>query len=501
MAGSKTGRRHGTARGVDPARRAAYDVLRAVVERDAYANLLLPATLAERGIAGRDAALATELTYGTLRGQGSYDAVLEMCSDRPVGRIDAVLRPVLRLGAHQLLATRIPAHAAVAASVDLAKQISGVRQAGFVNAVLRRVATRDLSAWLEIVAPPRADDPIGHLAIRHSHPRWVVAAMAASLGDSADGPLAETEALLRADNARPGVTLAATPGQVAPGELAAAGAAPARWSAYGAYLQEGNPADVPAVADGRAMVQDEASQLAAIALIGVPVTGLDRRWLDLCAGPGGKASLLAGLAAARGARLLAADVQPHRAALARAAIAGRATGQLRAPARQGAAGRVIVADGTSPAWRPGSFDRVLADVPCSGLGALRRRPEARWRRVPRDIAVLAGLQRRLLLAALTSVRPGGVVGYVTCSPHPDETSRVVEQVVAEIGGISVVDAPAALAEVPALSAASSTASSTPSSAASDVAGPGAGSGCRYAQFWPHRHGTDAIFLALLRRET
>jgi len=470
--------------------------------------LLLPATLTERGIAGRDAALATELTYGTLRGQGSYDAVLEVCSDRPIGRIDATLRQVLRLGVHQLLATRIPAHAAVAASVDLAKDVSGARQAGFVNAVLRRVATRDLSTWLEIVTPSRADDPIGHLAIRHSHPRWVVAAMAVSLGEAADGPLAETEALLKADNARPGVTLLAKPGQVAPGEFAAAGAVPARWSAYGAYLQEGNPAEVPAVADGRAMVQDEASQLAAIALAGAPVTGPDRRWLDLCAGPGGKASLLAGLATARGARLVAADVQPHRAALARAAIAGRVTGPWPASGRQGSAGRVIVADATSPAWRLGSFDRVLADVPCSGLGALRRRPEARWRRAPRDITVLAALQRRLLRAALKSVRPGGIVGYVTCSPHLDETGRVVEEVAADIGGISVVDAPAVLAEVPALSAApgavapgmAAPGAALPGTSAPGTAAMGAWSAC-YAQFWPHRHGTDAIFLALLRRET
>ena len=406
-----------------------------LAQRDAYANLLLPALLAERGLAGRDAALATELTYGTLRGQGSYDAVIDVCSDRPVGRIDPTLREVLRLGVHQLLATRIPAHAAVAASVDLAKDVTGVRPAGFVNAVLRKVATRDLAAWLAIVAPSRADDPVGYLAVMHSHPRWVVTAMSAALGDDPDGELAETEALLIADNDRPGVTLLAKPGQVTPGELAAAGATPARWSPYGAYLREGNPAEVPAVADGRAAVQDEASQLAAVALAGASVTGPDRLWLDMCSGPGGKASLLAGLAARRGARLLAADVQPHRAALARTAMAGRtAAGAPRVVGGAGGAGRIVVADGTSPPWRHGVFDRVLADVPCSGLGALRRRPEARWRRRPRDIAGLGALQRRLLAAALASLRPGGVVAYVTCSPHLDETRRVVEDVVGDMAG-------------------------------------------------------------------
>jgi 16S rRNA (cytosine967-C5)-methyltransferase len=491
-------------RRADQPRRAAYDVLRAVAQRDAYANLLLPAVLTERGLSGRDAALATELTYGTLRGQGTYDAVLDVCSDRPVGRIDAPLREVLRLGVHQLLATRIPAHAAVAASVDLARNVAGTRSAGFANAVLRRVASRDLAAWLTIVAPGRGADPARYLAIRYSHPRWIVLAMAAALGEAADGDLAETEAMLAADNVRPRVTLLAKPGQVAPAELADAGAVPARWSPYGAYLQEGRPVEVQAVADGAAAVQDEASQLAALALARAPLSGPDSKWLDLCAGPGGKASLLAGLAAARGARLLAADIQPHRAALARTAMAGQVppgpAGRRGAPAggdqagrpagigRAGRAGWVVVADGAEPAWPPGTFDRVLADVPCSGLGALRRRPEARWRRTPRDVAALGVLQRRLLGAALGSIRPGGVVAYVTCSPHLDETRRVVDEVVSGTSGIGVLDAPATLAEVPDLRCG-------PAAGTAAAAGFGA-----YAQFWPHRHGTDAIFLALLRRD-
>jgi 16S rRNA (cytosine967-C5)-methyltransferase len=473
----------------DPARRAAYDVLRAVTKRDAYANLLLPGLLAERGLAGRDAALATELTYGTLRGLGGYDAILAVCSDRPLSRIDPPLREVLRLGAHQLLATRIPQHAAVAASVDLAREVTNSRRAGFVNAVLRRMAGRDLDAWLDIVAPDSEGDPVGHLAVRYSHPPWVVEAFRAALGEpSGSGSAAELEALLAADNARPAVTLLAKPGRVTPGELARSGAGPARWSPYAAYLAEGDPAAVPAVAEGRAAVQDEASQLAALALTRAPLAGPDRRWLDVCAGPGGKAALLDGLAAERGGRLLAVDIQPHRAALVRSAIGRR-------PAR------IVVADAAAPAWPPGSFDRVLADVPCSGLGALRRRPEARWRRSAESVRALGSLQRRLLGAALASLRPGGVAAYVTCSPHPAETTAVVDDVLAghtasaggasaggaSTGGgvpvprrVSVLDAPALLAEVPGLRR-------------PEPDG-------RYAQFWPHRHGTDAIFLALLRRD-
>jgi 16S rRNA (cytosine967-C5)-methyltransferase len=465
-----------SARGrADPARRVAFDVLRAVAERDAYANLLLPALLAQRGLTGRDAALATELTYGALRGQGSYDAILAICSDRDLARLDPPLRHVLRLGVHQLLATRIGPHAAVATSVDLAKDVAGPRPAGFVNAVLRRVATRDLRSWLEIAAPSRADDLAGHLSVAYSHPRWIVGALSEALGED----LAETEAALAADGQRPRVTLCAVPGLASPAELEAGGAQPARWSPFGVYLAEGDPAQVAAVAEGRASVQDEASQLAALALARADMAGGEPgpgggRWLDLCAGPGGKARLLAGLAGRRGARLLAADVRPHRARL----LADRLP-PAGADGAAGASAAVVAADGTAPAWRPGTFDRVLADVPCSGLGALRRRPEARWRRSPEDVAALGPLQRALLAAALDSAAPGGVVAYVTCSPHLAETRDVVTDVLAGRDDAGVLDAPAVLPEVPGLRC------PEPYGA--------------FAQFWPHRHGTDAIFLALLRR--
>jgi 16S rRNA (cytosine967-C5)-methyltransferase len=346
-------------------------VLLAVANRDAYANLLLPQLLSQRGLTGRDAALATELSYGTLRGRGTYDAVLAICSDRDLDSLDPVVREVLRLGAHQLLATRIQPHAAVATSVDLVKEAVGQRPAGFVNAVLRRVATRDMKAWLDIAAPGRDADQVGHLAVRYSHPRWIVEAFAAALGDAPGGDMRQTEAALAADSERPAVHLCVVPGRASRDELVAAGCAPARWSSFGAYLADGDPAAISVVADGRAGVQDEASQLAALALARVSVDGADARWLDVCAGPGGKARLLSGLAAGTGARMLAAEIREHRARLVRSAIVPTGSAS------------VIVADGTSPAWQARSFDRVIADVPCSGLGALRRRPEARWRRPSR----------------------------------------------------------------------------------------------------------------------
>ena len=404
------------------------------------------------------------------------------CSDRD--QLDPTVRDVLRLGAHQLLATRVGPHAAVATSVDLAKDVCGPRPSGFVNAVLRRVATRDLDGWTEIVAPSRDRDPYGYLVVRHSYPRWIVEAFADALGQAS---AAELEDALAAGNLRPDVVLAVTPGRPAGQSPASQSPAsqspgapdttPTRWSPYGLRLAAGDPA--PYVASGRAVVQDEASQLAALALTRVSVgddasdpsdpsdPGADRLWLDLCAGPGGKARLLAGLAAERGARLVASDVRPHRAR--------RVVDALRRAELDPA---VIAADGRHVPWRPGTFDRVLADVPCSNLGSLRRRPEARWRKTPDDVAELAGIQRDLLDAAIESVRPGGVVAYVTCSPHLAETRDVVTAVAGLRGDVTILDAPAVLADVPGLRA----------------------SDPRFAQFWPHRHGTDAIFLALLRRE-
>jgi 16S rRNA (cytosine967-C5)-methyltransferase len=464
---------------VDPARRAAYDVLRAVADRDAYANLLLPALLAERGLIGRDAAFATELTYGTLRGRGTYDAILAACSDRD--QLDPPVRDVLRLGAHQLLSTRVGRHAAVATSVDLAKDVCGPRPSGFVNAVLRRVATRDLDAWITVVAPSRAQDPSGYLAVRHSYPRWIVGAFRDALGEAG---AAETEDALAAGNVRPEVVLAVTPAQAAPPLPDPPGLARTRWSPYGLRLAAGDPA--PLVASGQVAVQDEASQLAALALARVGLAGAadqDRLWLDLCAGPGGKARLLAGLAAARGARLVASDIRPRRA--------GRVLAALR---RARLTPAVVVADGLRAPWRPGTFDRVLADVPCSGLGSLRRRPEARWRKTPADVHELAGLQRGLLNAALDSVRPGGVVAYVTCSPHVAETREVVTAVADSRDDVTILDAPAVLAEVPGLRC------PDPQQPAGNPRGsPHDPRLSLFAQFWPHRHGTDAIFLALLRR--
>jgi 16S rRNA (cytosine967-C5)-methyltransferase len=514
-----TARRAKPPRPADP-RRAAYDVLAAVRDREAYANLLLPKLLTERQLTGRDAAFATELTYGTLRGQGTYDAVLAACSDRRLDKLDPPVLDVLRLGTHQLLNTRVGAHAAVATSVDLVKSVVGPRVSGYVNAVLRRVATRDLNAWLDIVAPGSMTDRDGYLATRYSHPRWIVAAYRDALGDTADSPalgpvvpdlpadaglssadspdgrarsadahgteatggaaVTELEAALAAGNARPKVTLASFPAGPPREDVMPADAEPGRWSPYAFTLASGDPA--PLIHAGAAVVQDEGSQLAAIALSHATLTpradgseGEPERWLDLCAGPGGKARLLYGLATAQGASLTAAELHPHRAALVRDAL----TMASRNAAGRSPAFEVLVADGLKPPWLDGTFDRVLVDAPCSGLGALRRRPEARWRKSQAGLKELTALQHDLLRSALAAVRPGGVVAYVTCSPVPAETSEVVTDAVAAVPGVEIIDAPAVLSEVPGIRSPSPL----------------------FAQLWPHRHGTDAIFIALLRRGT
>jgi 16S rRNA (cytosine967-C5)-methyltransferase len=432
----------------DPARVAAFELLRAVADEDAYANLALPRILAAHGLAGRDAALATELGYGTLRAVGTLDEIIARCVDRTLDTVDSGVLDLLRLGSYQALRTRIPPHAAVATSVDLAHAVGHGRAGGFVNAVLRRVAARDWAGWL---AQLTADvDPVRALALRTAHPEWIVRAFERALGGDPD----ETARALAADDERPRTHLVAWPGRVTRAALlAAAGGEPGPYSPYAVRMAGGDPAQLAAVAEHRAGVQDEGSQLCALALANAPLTGRDERWLDLCAGPGGKAALLAALAAERGARLVANERRPHRAELVRAITAPWDV-------------EVRLGDARELPGLDGGYDRVLLDAPCTGLGALRRRPEARWRRRPDDLADLVTLQRQLLAAALRLVRPGGVVAYVTCSPHPAETVEVVADA-------PLIDARPAFPDVPAL-----------------------GDGPT-VQLWPHRHGTDAMFCALI----
>lgn len=428
----------------------------------AYTNLVLPATLKKHRLTGRDAAFATELTAGTIRRQGTYDAILASCIDRPWAKVESGVADALRLGAHQLLSTRVPAHAAISTTVDLVRARVSTGAGSFANAVLRSVSKRDLADWIARVAPDREADPVRHDAIAFSHPEWIVGKLREAVGAE------ELSELLAADNVNPRVTLVARPGRCTREELPGE---PTRFSPYGVVLAGGDPGEIPAVVRGAAAVQDEGSQLVAMALAEAPLIGTDEHWLDLCAGPGGKAGLLAALAARRGARLLASERLPARAGLVRRTV-GEPDGSL-APGVIG----VVAADGTRPPYRPGSFDRVLVDAPCTGLGALRRRPEARWRRAPTDLDELVKLQQQLVATALDLVRPGGVVLYATCSPVLAETSGVIRAILEASPQARLDDLGPQFAEVP------------------RADGPLSGT----VQLWPHRHGTDAMFLALLRR--
>ncbi|MGZ5394309.1 MAG: RsmB/NOP family class I SAM-dependent RNA methyltransferase [Mycobacterium sp.] len=440
---------------LDPARQAAFDVLRAVSEKDSYANLALPALLRDRGITGRDAAFATELSYGTCRTRGLLDAIIGAAAGRPPDKIDPALLDLLRLGTYQLMRTRVEPHAAVSTTVEQAGiEFDSVR-AGFVNGVLRNISRRDEQSWVEELAPDAATDPVGHAAFVHAHPRWIAQAFVDALGVAAG----QLNALLASDDERPAVHLAARPGVLTAGELAEqVGGTVGRYSPYAVYLSGGDPGQLAAIRDGAALVQDEGSQLVARALTLAELDGPDAgRWLDLCAGPGGKTALLAALAG--DGRVSAVEPAPRRADLVEQNTAGLPVDVLRV-------------DGREPGLDPG-FDRVLVDAPCTGLGALRRRPEARWRRVPGDVPQLAKLQRELLASAIRLTRPGGVVLYATCSPHLVETVGVVADALRR-HPVTALDARPLFDPV-------------------DGLGDGP-----YVQLWPHRHGTDAMFAAALK---
>ncbi|MDY5786173.1 MULTISPECIES: transcription antitermination factor NusB [unclassified Corynebacterium] len=436
----------------DPAREAAWEVLLRVAQDGAFANLTLPALLRERRISGRDAAFATELTYGALRSLGVLDAVIADCASRSLGAMAPEVLAALRLGAYQLLYTRVEQHAAVDTAVRLVQAAGHEHAKGFANAVLRTISRTPADQWMDKLAPK---DDLAGLAFRTAHPEWIARSFREALGE------AELEQALTADSERPVVHLVARPGEISAEELAlATGGEEGKYSPYAVYLEQGDPGKLEPVRDGLASVQDEGSQLIARAVASVPVDSDQGRWLDLCAGPGGKAALMGALAAIDGARVDAVEVSDHRSALIRKAVAGLPV-------------EVRTADGRSPGLEPG-YDRVLVDAPCSGLGALRRRPEARWTKSEDDIAELTTLQSELLASAIELVKPGGVVVYSTCSPDVRETRGVVDKALGA-GKVEELDAREFVNGM-------------------DNVGDGPS-----VQMWPHRHGTDAMFFSVLRK--
>jgi 16S rRNA (cytosine967-C5)-methyltransferase len=457
---------------IDPARRAALELLISVRRDDSYANLLWPRLLERFDLNGRDAAFATDLAYGTLRWQGFYDEVASRCSSRAWSDVDPDIADIIRLGIHQLLSMRVPDHAAVDSSCELARSldISDKGRVGFINGVLRSVSKKDRDEWESAVQEDinakgaGTDDAVAAVT---SHPRWITEALHESLSLH-EGSDITTEALrgaLFANNqpSRPMLAFLNDETDTTNSDDASAGLTPGRWSRRAASVDSGQPGEVLAVREGKAIVQDEGSQLVVQALLDAPVDPPESAWLDMCAGPGGKAAVMAAQAKSRGVEFLAVELHQHRAGL----IASLLGSDSRAT--------VMTADARDRPWGSLFFDRVLLDAPCTGLGALRRRPEARWRRSPKDVPELTALQRQLLDVGLSSLRSGGVLGYVTCSPVLAETVDVVEEVLLRHDDVEVIDAREYLPQVPDL-------------------GPGP-----HVQLWPHLHGTDAMHLTLMRR--
>jgi 16S rRNA (cytosine967-C5)-methyltransferase len=443
-------------------REVAFDLLNRVQSDDAYANLLLPTLISRAKLDSRDAAFVQELAFGTIRNWLLYEKIIEAASSRKIDDIEPDAQIVMVLGVHQLLEMRVPTHAAINESVNLAKAKASKGSVGFVNAVLRKIALKDKDDWIDSVTKGLSE--LDSLSIQYSHPIWIVQAFKTALASR--GIDRELEDLLASNNLAPKVSLAALPGFCTPDDFDKEQQAQNR-SPIGVEIS-GNPANIELVNRGFARVQDQGSQLVTLALAAAPVEVADDNWLDMCAGPGGKAAILAAMSLESGQRFVSNEVSDHRAKLVINVL--RPLGDF----------EVMTSDARSLGQGAQKFSRILLDAPCTGLGALRRRPESRWRRRPDDLVDLVKLQRELIQSAWDALVPGGVLGYVTCSPHLSETTGQVAWAEGRFKGqLELLNANAIL-------------NSISQSLNLDES-------LRTAQLWPHVHGTDAMFLALLRK--
>lgn len=443
------------------AREVALRALRDVDVKEAYANLSLDAHLTGSRLEGRDRGLATELVYGVTRRRGTVDWAIGQVATRPLDQIDPWIRNILREAVYQILyMERIPQSAAVDEAVELAKQYGHAGVAKFVNGVLRNLLRRlPTLHW-----PDPAVDPVGAAAIKHSHPEWLVREWTDRFGPET------AEALMEASNRIPPLTIRINPLKAAREQVAEALAAegvrtePTPHSPYGLIIHELTSAShldrLKAMKAGLFTVQDESSMLVAPVLNPQPGATV----IDMAAAPGGKATHLAELMENQG-QVLALDIHPHKVDLIEQNAKRLGASIVEAvymDARE--AGRKM----------PGRADFVLCDAPCSGLGTLARRPDARWRKQPGDIEELVPIQQGLLESAAAALKPGGALVYSTCTIHPRENQELVEAFVAAHPEFQFDEIARYL----------------PPTLAADATG-------GYIQLLPHRHGTDGFFMARL----
>ena len=472
------------------ARSAAFRIIHRIHSDDAFSNLLLPQELDRLHVPAQDRAFITDAVYGSLRWQGFLDAVIAAAARRPVEKVDAVSLDILRLGVYQALFMHSADYAVVSTTVDLGKNGASHSSPGFLNAVMRAVTSRTRQEWeAMLVSRIPKNNPDRRLALRCSHPQWIVEkfreswnSAGYSLESGQSDSSSPLEELLAADNEPAEVVLCARPGLITVKDLVTqiqqSSGGTARWatgsySPYALHVKGLDPGSLPAVRQNLAGAEDEGSQLAALALAKArKINPAGEQWLDMCAGPGGKAALLAACAAQHGAAVLANEPAHHRADLVRSSLRRLGAG----------AEGVTEHDGRELGkLYPHSFDRILVDAPCSGLGALRRRPESRWRKKPEDVAALAALQQGLLSSAYEALKPGGTMAYVTCSPVVAETARIVDPFLNSHPDMRRMDTAAVIHGI----------SSDPGiplpSRAGDV------------QLFEHLHNTDQMFISLLHK--
>ena len=437
----------------DASRLLAFDILNEVNQNGGYSNLLLPKALAQSNLDERDRGFVTELVYGTLRMQGRHDWILSQASDRPWIEVDPALVDVARLGAHQLFEMRVPTHAAVSATVELGRKVLGESKASFLNAILRKISQKSLDDYVSEILEIK--DDIQRLSVLHSHPQWIISAYLDQLGS-----LDEVEKLLIANNRAPRPTLVSWPGLSTQSNLIDIGAEPTPYSPYGAIF-DGSPSSLDLVINRKAGVQDEGSQL--VAEIFAKASMNQGSWLDLCAGPGGKAALLTSIAKSKGIEFSANEISEVRAKLVRQVVQGASVSVLDA--------REISSLGKK-------YGAILADVPCTGLGALRRRPEVRWRRSVSDLKALVVLQSEIIDAAIDVLEPGGVFGYATCSPHISETRIIISETLKRHPEMEPVDITEFMHP--------------------ELRTTGVDRG--NMTLWTHKHNTDAMFLSVMRKK-